>query len=552
MALLDSDRLYDWKGQCGVIGGIPNRTTIGTNVKDFGAVGDGVTDDTSAFAAAIAACPDNQVVYMPDGTFRLNSRLQVNRGRFTLRGAGIGKTVLKIHAPNEWYFGNGTWPVPTPSLDVVAGATKGSTTLTVGSTVGVNTLVLLTEENRSTVKYNTNYYGNGPSNSGHDKTRLRAFPALVTSKTATEIELHSHLPIDMDNNPKLSVYTSRIDSFGFEDFTFDVVNANTNAVVFITQATNLWFRRVRFQNMPKKILTFDFCLYGEISQCEFFDTQKLGSNTEGVDLIQNCAFFKIENNIHSRGGFPMVIMGDWGGGVCCNAVLYNLFLDAQSGGSVAAWAMSDNHGPHNSFNLFEGNHGQNFSADAYYGSSSEGTLFRNRLSGVFDLSFSGAFAINLGRWSINYNIAGNILGDPGFPVDQIELTGKTYKKIIYRFGYPAPGHNSYVNESSNPASPDDRDTNVKATALIRLNYNYTDNAIPSGEASEEELPASLFYDSKPEYFGPLAWPPFDPTNPNPEMTAIPAGYRYVNGSDPGHVSVSAYSPRRSGFGFGLN
>ncbi len=42
------------------------------NVRDFRALGDGVHDDTPAFAAAIACCPQGGTVYVPAGEYRLN------------------------------------------------------------------------------------------------------------------------------------------------------------------------------------------------------------------------------------------------------------------------------------------------------------------------------------------------------------------------------------------------------------------------------------------------------------------------------------------------
>ena len=39
------------------------------NVKSFGAVGDGIADDTSMLQATILACPDNGTVYLPAGTY---------------------------------------------------------------------------------------------------------------------------------------------------------------------------------------------------------------------------------------------------------------------------------------------------------------------------------------------------------------------------------------------------------------------------------------------------------------------------------------------------
>ena len=45
---------------------LPNPPTT-SNVKDFGAVGDGVTDDTTAFMSAIM---NGGVIYIPPGTYQ--------------------------------------------------------------------------------------------------------------------------------------------------------------------------------------------------------------------------------------------------------------------------------------------------------------------------------------------------------------------------------------------------------------------------------------------------------------------------------------------------
>jgi len=56
---------------------------LGMNVKDFGAVGDGVTDDAPAIQAAIDAGKQlpfpngTKAIYFPTGRYRLNSTLTV-------------------------------------------------------------------------------------------------------------------------------------------------------------------------------------------------------------------------------------------------------------------------------------------------------------------------------------------------------------------------------------------------------------------------------------------------------------------------------------------
>jgi hypothetical protein len=63
------------------------------NVKDYGAKGDGVTDDTTAIQAAIAAAGVAGYVYLPAGTYLLSASLQFLNEQ-TIRGAGRYATIL--------------------------------------------------------------------------------------------------------------------------------------------------------------------------------------------------------------------------------------------------------------------------------------------------------------------------------------------------------------------------------------------------------------------------------------------------------------------------
>lgn len=83
-----------------VQGGVTKKTPISafgqmTNVKSFGAVGDGVANDTPAFTAAMAA---STAVYVPPGTYKITSTLAVPNNT-TLYGAGRGTSKL-LHAFN--------------------------------------------------------------------------------------------------------------------------------------------------------------------------------------------------------------------------------------------------------------------------------------------------------------------------------------------------------------------------------------------------------------------------------------------------------------------
>lgn len=89
---------------------IPN-WPIGVNVvTDFGAVGDGVTDDTQAIKNAIAACPPNHAVYLPNGTYKITDQFTIDNNFVVIRGEDKYQSILKFPdglrdavAPNDQY-----------------------------------------------------------------------------------------------------------------------------------------------------------------------------------------------------------------------------------------------------------------------------------------------------------------------------------------------------------------------------------------------------------------------------------------------------------------
>ncbi len=66
---------------------------VAANVKDFGARGDGVADDTQAIQAAIRATPSGAVL-IPAGRYVVSSFITIDKPDLVLRGAGRDKTVL--------------------------------------------------------------------------------------------------------------------------------------------------------------------------------------------------------------------------------------------------------------------------------------------------------------------------------------------------------------------------------------------------------------------------------------------------------------------------
>ena len=65
-----------------------------TNVRDFGAQGDGTSDDTRAIQAAIAAAPPGGTVWFPAGTYLVSKTLVLRRGS-TYRGSNPESSIIR-------------------------------------------------------------------------------------------------------------------------------------------------------------------------------------------------------------------------------------------------------------------------------------------------------------------------------------------------------------------------------------------------------------------------------------------------------------------------
>jgi hypothetical protein len=86
---------------------VQDKTRETVSVKDFGALGDGVADDTAAIQAAIAATlgPNGGTLYFPDGTYKLSAKLTIPFSTgWRIRGQSRAGTMLRQTAANTPIF----------------------------------------------------------------------------------------------------------------------------------------------------------------------------------------------------------------------------------------------------------------------------------------------------------------------------------------------------------------------------------------------------------------------------------------------------------------
>lgn len=77
---------------------LPSYTVV-ANVKDFGAKGDGITDDTAAFQKALRSVTERGAVLVPAGRYVITDVLEIERSGVVLRGEGPDHSVLVCPKP---------------------------------------------------------------------------------------------------------------------------------------------------------------------------------------------------------------------------------------------------------------------------------------------------------------------------------------------------------------------------------------------------------------------------------------------------------------------
>jgi len=117
------DKLTDWR-----------------SVKDFGAVGNGSTDDTTAIQACITAVGvTGGTVWFPKGTYKISSALNVTAGNTCLQGEGYGGSILTTNSTTADMIVVGTGTVSSVANVAVRDlAFRTSVTRADGAAVAMN------------------------------------------------------------------------------------------------------------------------------------------------------------------------------------------------------------------------------------------------------------------------------------------------------------------------------------------------------------------------------------------------------------------------------
>ena len=525
--IIADDRTAPWEGNVGVPGGIPNPTTIYKNiVTDLGADPTGVRDCSAIIQRAFNKCPKGQVVYIPEGRFRVGTQITLSNSRSnrTIRGAGTGlTTVFSANSNNVFTFGNATWPPPNNWISITSGATKGSNTITLADTTTfvVGAPMAIGPDRLPTWAHNLG---------GHPDTfqTIRVY-FKIRSKTSTTVTFDPPCPFDFSrmNPAALADSATMLKGVGIESLTLDMSKSTGSYPIWFQQAWGCWVKDVEITGAYSRQMLWTVAVRCEVRGCYTHDVQGTGPNHEGV-IVGPGSWNLIEDNICNNGGQPSIILEDAINPASCNVIGYNYVINTAPG----FWDISFNHGSGSILNLAEGNAIREFKDDGYFGSSSYNTLFRNRIAGV----------VNLKHFSNYYNVLGNVLSTTGVNYyDAPETNGYCANGVraVYELGFPNIGNCSYSG-TFGPTTPPDYsglpntrdgceqiDRNVKATILRHGNFDYASNStIWDPSIPDHTIPDSLYYSSRPGWWPDgFLWPPIDPTR-DPMVSPIPAEIRY--------------------------
>jgi len=192
------------------------------NVLDYGAVGDGNTDNTTAFANAISAIAalGGGALYIPRGTYKYTNFL-VNCSNVRVYGDGIGVTILE---PYGWVdgirFANG---YPSPSAQIVDVGVEYLTINCVNQTAG---------------SPSSDTYGNGINFNACDRYYAR-FCEVIKHKQQGIVSTYYLVPSGQNAESSGYITDNIIDStYSSNNASIGVEGSSTNVIVSRNTVSN--------------------------------------------------------------------------------------------------------------------------------------------------------------------------------------------------------------------------------------------------------------------------------------------------------------------------
>ncbi len=476
--VIPPDRLVPWDP--GVRGGIP-WVPYRVNVRDFGAVGDGLTDDGPAINAAIQAAPTPGFVWVPPGDYRIATIIQM-RSEIVLQGAGPDQTRLLIDLPAYGHRGGIEFTGSKNNVDiaVTAGYTFGSLTLELASTTDIEAgaLLWLYQDNDEEVMFTADYWN---VDYAADSMSQMVGVAAVNGNSIT-LDTPLRLNYQASLNPRVQV-VEPIQNAGVEGIYLERLDTADAYTISLTYAQNCWVRYVESRRTFRAHIWAFYSRWLTISDNYFYEAHDYGGGGHGygVTLADSTSDVLVTNNIFHTLRHSMMVKEGANG----NVFSYNYSFD-----NIYAKADGSFHGHYNYANLFEGNEMEQIIVADWWGPSGPySTLFRNRLQDYV--------GIRVQDHSHYTNVVGNVTPNIEVRKDPDVIIG----------GYPV-----YMGEVEHEL----------------VDGNLVDGVLEwSGAPDPLLLPASHYLAAPPAFWGNKPWPAIGAdVDDVPTPITLPAQDRY--------------------------
>jgi len=544
---LPASRKYDWT-YTGVPGGIPNVTNICATFSS--------TATAAQINSALNACA-NGVVYLNAGTYSsLGGTINVIKSGVVLRGAGADQTILQGSMPVEMLTGAYYSSQPLGTA-VTAGGAKGTFTITLASVSGISvgSIILIDKTDPAYVQ-------------GPQAPRLSRQHNAVTGINGTTLTVRNPWVTDFSSGSGAALRATSAawpKLVGVENLKIDHTGFSGGTGFNIQGCDSCWIKGVELYNCPGyhvvaiATLNFEFRdSYLHKNDAEIPNRSGLGvysnNNTSWGAANDN---WKIENNIFDL-LFPAIELQN---GDNAFYIGYNFFYGSLGSGTnglsgfQVSWTM-DSHGGGDYANLWEGNIGEMFGNDGYWGGDVGSVAFRNHLTAVnrhdpTTATQTASAGAKLKRLTYFTSMIGNVMGNSLATYNAYEQSpsGGCPYVAPYELGYPNIG-NCDLSDSGDAWNPTPDitypDANVKGTLFRWGNYDYYNKSVLWNSAevptvdtlgggtfavpvpADHILPSSYYYSARPAWFNAgVPWPPI-----GPDVTGGTASF----GDNSGHVN----------------
>jgi hypothetical protein len=306
------------------------KVKVSANVKDFGAKGDGQTDDTEAFKQAITETKDG-AIFIPEGRYLITDILWIKKSNIVLRGEGRDKSVL--HFPRELedvrpnmgatssgsptsnysWSGGFVWVQGSLKSETISDITsehkRGEKSFTVsraeGLKPGQRVRVQITDDAQKSLLNHLYSEDSGKIEKITDTVSV-TMVSRIAAVEGNRITLERPLRWDIrkDWTPRLQTFMPSVSEVGIEDlgFSFPVkpykghfTEKGMNAIA-MSHGYDCWIRNVRISNCDSGIFmagmfnTIDQLLIDGTRETTKGDTGHHGVTLGQDSLLQNFEF----------------------------------------------------------------------------------------------------------------------------------------------------------------------------------------------------------------------------------------------------------------------